>query len=71
MTIKHVFLGIADLLNLIELNVFILDVELENEDAKVIFEIIAKLVSLQKLKLIHKNRSDQKFGLIHPFSCVG
>jgi len=71
MTIKHIFLGIADLLNLIELNVFILDVELENEDAKVIFEIIAKLVSLQKLKLIHKNRSDQKFGLIHPFSCVG
>jgi len=58
MTIKHIFLGIADLLNLIELNVFLWDVELENYDTKMIFEIISKLVSLRKLKFIHKNRSD-------------
>ena len=71
MTIKHIFFGIADLLNLIELNVFLLDVELENDDVKVIFKIISKLVSLRKFKFIHKNRSDQKFGLIHLFRCVG
>ena len=58
MTIKHIFLGIADLLNLIELNVFLWDVELENYDTKMIFEIISKLVSLRKLKFIHKNSSD-------------
>ena len=71
MAIKHIFFGIGDLKNLIELNVFLWDLELQNDDAKVIFEIISKLVSLQKLKLIHKNRSDQKFGLTHPFCCVG
>jgi len=71
MAIKHIFFGIGDLKNLIELNVFLWDLELQNDDAKVIFEIISKLVSLRKLKLIHKNRSDQKFGLTLPFRCVG
>jgi len=71
MTIKHIFLGIADLKNLIELNVFLWYVELENYDAKMIFVNISKLVSLLRFKFIHKNRSDQTFGLIHLFSCVG